>query len=183
MKNFQLISVGLDILPLQLTLKRKDHLFGAHPGRTGYPESVHGDVQDILLRINNSEDFQTANFDPESPDQAVYSELPEARSLVNWLVARVQAERIGRVMITKLAPGKGIKPHIDFIGENDYCSYYDRFHIAIQSASGMQFYADPETVEMHTGECWWFNNKALHWVQNHSDIDRIHMVIDLRLRQ
>ena len=32
---------------------------------------------------------------------------------------------------------------------------------------------------MATGECWEINNTRLHSVENNSDIDRVHLLIDI----
>lgn len=163
-----------------MALRKRDDLFGAVPLRTTIEESPHKVVQDILLRFSQSKDPDLVNADPESPDTPAYKELPEARSIVNWLVARVSAERIGRVMITKLGPGLEITVHSD---GGDYAKYYDRFHVVIQSAPGMIFRGEDEELQMNTGEVWWVANKRPHSVKNGSDVDRIHMIVDLRLRQ
>lgn len=180
MKNFHLIGINLDMVPLQLALIKREDLFGALPLRTGIDESPHKVVQDILLRFSQSRDADVVNADPESPDTPAYKELPEARTLVNWLVARVAAERVGRVMITKLAPGKEITEHTDM---GAYAAYYDRFHVVIQSGPGMIFRGEDEEVQMNTGEVWWVANKRSHSVKNGGMVDRLHMIVDLRLRQ
>jgi hypothetical protein len=93
------------------------------------------------------------------------------------LMTFVGGERLGRVMINKIAPGGIIYPHRDTEAHADY---YSRFHIVLQSQPGALFRAGDEQVHMATGEVWWFDNSEEHEVTNNSADDRIHMVVDIR---
>ena len=75
------------------------------------------------------------------------------------LMAYVQGERLGRVMINKIAPGGKIFPHAD---TPEHTAYYTRFHIVLQSAPGCFIRADSEQLEMRGGDVFWFNNKLEH---------------------
>jgi hypothetical protein len=92
-------------------------------------------------------------------------------------MAYVHGERLGRVMINKIAPGGVIYPHAD---TPEHAEYYSRFHIVLQSQPGVVFRAGDEQVYMATGEVWWFDNKQEHEVINNSADDRIHMIVDIR---
>jgi hypothetical protein len=113
----------------------------------------------------------------ESIDYPAYAKLPEARGMIMELMHQVGGERLGRVMINKIKPGGRIFPHADTPA---HAEYYDRFHIVLQSAPGVDFRAGDEHVYMGEGEVWWFDNTQEHEVINNSAVDRIHMVVDIR---
>jgi hypothetical protein len=104
--------------------------------------------------------------------------LPAARPILLWLMARVEAERIGRVMINKLRPGGRIFPHAD---TPEHANYWDRYHVVIQSAAGNNFRCGDETICMGQGAVWWFQNALEHEVFNNSAMDRLHLIVDLKL--
>jgi quercetin dioxygenase-like cupin family protein len=92
-------------------------------------------------------------------------------------MARVEGERLGRCIITKLKPGAVIDPHVD---SGDHAAYFERYHIVLQSLPGSVFHAGGETVQMRVGEVWWFDNSSMHSVINNSADDRIHLIVDIK---
>ncbi len=106
-----------------------------------------------------------------------FAALPQARPLICDLMRLVEGERLGRVVVTRLAPGKAITPHAD---EDAHASYYDRYHIALQVLPGVIFRCGDEAAPMMTGEVWWFNNASVHEVMNESNDDRITLIVDIR---
>ena len=113
----------------------------------------------------------------ESVNYPAMSELPAVRQIVFGLMRQVEGERLGRVLITRLAPGACIYPHAD---GGDHAAYYKRYQIALQSLPGVMFRAGEETVNMHTGEVWWFDNSIDHEVVNNSADDRISLIVDIK---
>ncbi|RBH43998.1 aspartyl beta-hydroxylase, partial [Pseudomonas sp. MWU13-2860] len=113
----------------------------------------------------------------ECPCRAEINELPEARQHVMALMAATGATRLGRCMLNRIVPGGRIFPHAD---SPWHASYWDRYHLVIQSTPGNTFRCGDETVWMREGDVWWFQNAIEHEVINNSDEDRIHLVIDLR---
>jgi Aspartyl/Asparaginyl beta-hydroxylase len=97
--------------------------------------------------------------------------------MVFGLMGKVEGERLGRVMINRLRPGGRVYPHADTPAHADY---WDRYHVVLQSGPGCLFRCGDETVQMATGECWWFQNALEHEVTNNSADDRIHLIIDVR---
>ena len=43
----------------------------------------------------------------------------------------------------------------------------------------MSYTVNGETVNMKEGECWEINNQRPHSVLNDSDIDRVHLLVDI----
>lgn len=186
MKNFLRLSGGIAVTQLMLAIQRRPELWKEDTYLRDYPQGPFSAIESIMLRFPVKSVHETeaalqehaATYDQhENVDYPAYKLLPEARPLVMDLMAFVGGERLGRVMINKIAPGGVIYPHRDTAA---HAEYYSRFHIVLQSQPGVVFRAGDEQVYMGTGEVWWFDNKEEHEVINNSADDRIHMVIDVR---
>lgn len=189
MKNFMKVA-EVDVLPLMFAIQRRPEMWKEDTYLRDYPQGPFKQIESIMLRfpvkrVLEMEEEVKAVADGahptidqhESVDYPAYKLLPEARSIVMGLMARVQGERLGRVMINKIAPGGRIFPHADTPA---HAEYYDRFHVVLQSAPGVDFRAGDEHVYMGIGEVWWFQNAEVHEVINNSATDRIHMIVDIR---
>lgn len=189
MRNFYKVGDNLQVGSLMLALQRHEKASNIWKEDTylrSFPQGPFGDCESVILRFPTRTQHETEealkghlkDFDQhECYDTDAFKLLTEARSLVFGLMAFVQGERLGRVVINKLKPGGVIYPHSD--GE-EHAKYYDRFHIVLHSSPGVVFRAESEKVYMATGEAWWFNNAVEHEVINNSADDRIHLVIDIR---
>lgn len=186
MKNFLMVANNIDYMPLLLAIQRRPELWKEDTYLRDYPQGPFGEIESIMLRFPLKSVCETekelqdhlSKYDPhESIDYPPYKVLTEARPHITQLMTRTAGERLGRVMINKIAPGGRIFPHADTPLHADY---YSRFHIVLQSAPGVYFRCGDENVYMGMGECWWFNNKLEHEVINNSAVDRIHMVVDIR---
>jgi len=82
----------------------------------------------------------------------------------------------GMVLLIKLKAGQDIAPHKD---SGDYLMLSRRNHIPIVTSDDVFFNVDTEKVKMRSGECWEINNSKVHFVNNGSTIDRVHLVIDI----
>lgn len=138
----------------------------------------------VKVEVENEEQLELykqnklPGFDQhESIDYPAYSKLPEARELVMNLFALVRGERLGRIMINRIAPGGKIFPHPD---TPEHANYYRRFHIVLQSEPGVIFRCEDEQTYWETGSAFWFNNKLEHEVINNSGSDRIHLIMDAK---
>jgi hypothetical protein len=189
-KNFLRIGQGTDVTKLLLAIQRRPELWKEDTYLRDYPQGPFKQIESIMLRFPVKGVYETekelqdhlSKYDPhENIDYPAYAALTEARPLVMNLMHYVGGERLGRVMINKIAPGGHIYPHAD---TPLHAEYYSRFHIVLQSSRGVDFRCgkddDEEHVWMAPGECWWFNNKLEHEVFNNSDTDRIHMIVDIR---
>ena len=186
MKNFTRLSVGLDVTPLLLAIKRRPELWKEDTYLRDYAQGPFAQIESIMLRFpvktvhETEEELKShiSKYDQhENIDYPPYKLLTEARPIVNNVFHYVSGERLGRVMINKIAPGGVIYPHRDTPSHTDY---YTRFHVVLQSQPGVMFRAGSEKVYMAMGEVWWFDNSEEHEVINNSADDRIHMVIDVR---
>jgi len=190
MKNFLRIAHGVNVTPLMLAISRRPDLWAADTFLRHYPQGPFGEVESIMLRFperplgltEEQVDLYKQNLLPgydqhESVDQPAYAVLTEARPLVMSIFQAAAGERLGRVMINKIAPGGCIFPHAD---TPEHANYYSRFHLVLQSGEGCRFRAGDEWTQWESGAVFWFNNKLEHEVINDGPIDRIHMVIDAR---
>lgn len=178
MRGFCKIFEGMDVVPLLAALATKPHLWNAHDLRTTFPGSPHADVDDIWLFFNEIPEDQTAVInDIAVVPYPAWQELPQARSLVFDLMHRVGGVQLGRVLITRLPPGKSIPEHAD---QGAPAEYFQRYQIALQSYPGCVFTVGEEVVQFSMGECYWIDNSTPHSVVNNSADDRLALVVDIR---
>lgn len=178
MRNFQLLMQGVDVSPLLNAVMRQPALWNQNTLRTKHELTPHKAVDDIWLRFNELPDaVETVIDEHESVDYPAMRWLPQARPLVFGLMSRVEGERLGRVLITRLAPGSKIDAHVD---GGSHAAYYDRFHFPLLSGPGCLFRCGDETVHMRAGDCWWFDNSVEHEVINNGAVDRIHLIVDIK---
>jgi hypothetical protein len=183
MKNFLQLAAGLNVTPLLSALQRQPELWNAHPIRTKHPGTAHSEVSDILCRFNDIAEFErtgdptTITDDKECIAYPAWEKLPQLRPIIFDLMRTVEAVRLGRVIITKLPPGKSITPHVD---GGAPAEYFERYMVALQCLPGSVFYIGDEAVTFRAGDVFHINNKIEHWVQNHSADDRLVLIIDCR---
>jgi hypothetical protein len=191
-ENFLKVGEGLDVTPLVLALRRQPDLWREDTYLRDYPQGPFGDTETVILRFQTKRMFELqeeldaytrgeSKYDiHECHDTPSYAKVPEARPIVMNLMAYVQGERLGRVLINKIRPGGKIFPHAD---TPIHAQYWDRFHVALETSPGVYFRCGDEDVYMPKGTIWWFDNEKEHEVINNSANDRIHMVVDIRTRK
>lgn len=175
MENFFRIAKGENPAPLLVAIHRQPELWDQNTLRTKHPNTAHADVSDIWLMFNDIEG-DVSNDIIVKPYPA-FAKLPQARLLIFGLMRLVEGVTLGRVIITKLAPGKKITPHAD---GGAPATYFSRYQIVLQSLPGALFTIGDETVNFESGEVWLIDNKKEHSVVNNSRDDRIVMIVDIR---
>ena len=196
MKNFHRLAVGLNVGPLLASIVRNPDWWHEDTYLRTFPQGPFGETDSIILRFpprpvpateEEKQEYLRTVDQHECVDQPIYGRLPEARQLVMNLFAYVGGTRLGRVMINRIQPGGRIFKHADTLA---HANYWHRHHICLQSAPGVVFAAGDEQVYMAPGEAWWFNNgkgtseeedRPQHEVINNSAVERIHMVVDVRV--
>lgn len=168
----------MDVVPVLNALATKPQLWNQNTLRTAFPGSPHAECDDIWLFFNEVPEDESAVIDDirVKPYPAWY-ELPEVHDLVFNLMRRVGGVQLGRVLITRLAPGGQIPEHAD---SGAPAEYFQRYQIAMQSYPGCLFNCGEEVVNFHMGDCWWVDNSQLHSVVNNSADDRIALIVDIR---
>lgn len=185
MRNFQRLVQGLDVSALVHELARQGTLWNENTLRTTHPESPHTQVDDIWLRFDDLEPYKASGGEDvkkvidghESIFWPSWYKLPAAQKIVHDLMYAVKGVRLGRVLITRMAPGAVIAPHVD---GGEHAAYYDRYHVTLQNGPGSLFHCGDEQVNMKAGEVWWFDNSVEHSVVNNSADDRLTLIVDIR---
>lgn len=178
MENFLCITTGLDVGPLLYAVTTQRSLWNTDTIRTAHPGSVHGQVSDILLHFQEPAEFSAMRDEHECCPRPAWWALPEARPLIFGLMSRVGATRLGRVMITRLAPECEIPPHTDSPSQTEY---YLRHHVILCNPPECVFRVEDEEVAMPPGSCWFVNNGREHSVYNDGPTERISLIIDVHV--
>jgi hypothetical protein len=80
------------------------------------------------------------------------------------------------VRLLNLAAGAFIKEHRD--ADLAFEKGEIRVHIPVQTNNEVEFILDGENICLKEGECWYMNFNLHHSINNKSNKDRIHLVID-----
>jgi hypothetical protein len=99
----------------------------------------------------------------------------EISELQNKLFECYGRGKIVRCILVKLKNNSKIPTHVDF---GDSLMTCHRHHIAVVTDSNVYFTIDNEIKHLKPGEIWEINNSKEHSVENNSDIDRIHIIVD-----
>lgn len=179
MRNFLQVASGVNVVPLLQQLYSNQQLWGQDQIRKDYAkESPHKQVQDILVRFSDTADKGIGDcIQCEWKDPAFL--LPAAKIMALAVMGMMAGEQLGRVLVTRLPPGKEILPHSDIIGK--YAAYYTRYHIPLISDPGVSFHCGGDAVNMSPGTVWWFNGHTQHSVVNNSASDRLNLIVDCRI--
>ena len=66
MRNFQKIAQGINTAPLLHAIQRQPELWNTERLRTTFPGSPHAEVDDMLLRFNDLEPYNSLKLDKDS---------------------------------------------------------------------------------------------------------------------
>ena len=185
MKHFQKICDGIDVEPLREQLAENPILWNMHGNRMARPNNPFAASDDIWGRYNDISkarpDFSGFNDEHVPVWYPAWHTLPALRPIVFGLMARVEGEMIGGVLITRVGPGREIKPHTD---SGWHVNYFSKFYIAIDNDPGACFYCEHEGVTEELcpepGSIWYFDNRKLHWVTNASGKARQTLIVCIR---
>ncbi len=166
----------VEVAPLLEQIEARPELWNQYSYRKNKP--AHAEMSDIWIRYNAIENLgPNFNDEHESVWYPAYKELPYLKKLIFPLMTKVEGERLGGVLITKIPLSCEIKPHID---KGWHVDYYDKFYISIKSQQGANFYCGDEILCPKVGEIWRFDNRQLHWVKNESLDDRMTLIVCIR---
>jgi hypothetical protein len=173
MHNFQLLEKDIEVGPLVALIHEHPELWNTLNIRKG-ARSAHIQVNDIIIRFDSLLKYTQGM---ECIDYPAFQTLSqELRPMIDKLMQLTETTTLGRVVITRLDPGRQITTHID---SEKSASIYKRFHLCLEGHEGNQFTSGDETVEMRTGEFWWFDNKILHGCINKGVHARTHLILDI----
>lgn len=125
-------------------------------------------------RTEKNKDRYHCNILDIAPTQN-FNLLPQTAA---WALhfAREHKAKVGWIIVSVLKPKSKIYPHID---TGIYFSTRRRYHLVLKSKGGLMT-CGGETEMYKQGEVWLFNNRVPHWVENMSEEERIHLVLDLQ---
>jgi hypothetical protein len=168
-----LLDRGIDVGPMQAALAANPWLWNEHSGRTKPADSPHRDVDDIWVR------YAASGITGEPHESVWYpsAELLPVRDIVFSLMAMVDGERLGGVLITRIPAGKACRPHVD---AGWHARYYEKYAVQIAAAPGQLFRFEDECLETLTGDIYTFDNSFSHWVTNETAHDRITMIVCIK---
>lgn len=124
----------------------------------------------------------TANLQWKSGEKFLVDTTAQDKVLLELLepiikdLEKIHSGVRGNVLLIKLKAQEDISIHFD---SGDYLMLSRRNHIPIVTSDGVFFGVGDEKVNMKAGECWEINNSRSHYVENNSDIDRVHLLIDI----
>lgn len=187
MRHFTKIMSGIDVAPLLAQLELHPELWDEISyRRTGYG-TPHGEMTDIWVRYRDIRpfiergDFSGFNDEHVPMWYPAWKKLPALHSIVFDLMAAVDGEMIGAVLITKIPPGGKITRHVD---AGWHVENFSKFYLALKNDTGSEFVCDHggcvESLNSKPGEIWLFDNRKPHWVINDSDRNRITLIICIR---
>jgi hypothetical protein len=124
--------------------------------------SVNGKSDSIIISPFENDVYKDTSF---------LQDCPYLQSVLKTFKCPLQAVRL-----LKLNAGAIIKEHRD--AELNFEKGAIRLHIPVITHDEVEFYLENERIHLKEGECWYMNFNLLHSINNKSNINRIHLVID-----
>jgi aspartyl/asparaginyl beta-hydroxylase len=118
--------------------------------------------------------YSDPSNDESFTDTPVLARCPSLQRALAALECPVKSARL-----LKLGAGARIIEHRDYNLSLDDAEV--RLHVAITTSPLVDFYLNGERIVMNPGECWYINANLPHKVDNRSDTDRVHLVIDCKV--
>lgn len=184
MKNFRQIGAGIPVTEALAQIQAQPQLWDRDPERTSMPGSPHAQSSDIWLRFRAKHELTEpvkygephfAEFYP------AWRDLPAIHPIVFGVMAKMQAVYLGGILMTRLAPGTAILPHVDRGWHPEFLNV--KAYVIIKANEACLNHCLDETVTMRPGDAWLFNNLVTHSVENNGDDERIALIITMRCEQ
>ena len=102
------------------------------------------------------------------------SNFPDLQKIQDWCKTDID-----KMVFYALAPGAKLHPHRDLSGTYEFGKLY--FHLPIITDPKCKFYVSKKPVVMKAGSIWALNTSYLHAVDNQSDINRVHLVVQVHV--
>ena len=138
------------------------------------------DTRALMLKYKSSASVGKGFMDYEKNDTETLNKLrPILENIISDIKNFYGYEnlKLTNIIFTELRKGGIIPEHID---EGKMLSTNHRIHIPIISNPDVKFVLDHKEYYLEPGHGYEINNQILHEVRNESDVDRIHMIIDLK---
>lgn len=173
------ISENVEVDHILEELEKAPHLWDRDAERT-FSTSPHRETHDIWVRYNPKEDFLVTHkdtpFDSEWYEAVQY--LPSVADFCFRLMAGVNGEDLGGVLVTKVPAGKKVYMHTD---EGWHVDFYDKFYLHLESNDKVVFgWESGEEIQPQKGDLYWLDNTTPHYVNNDGDTDRITLIVCIK---
>lgn len=99
----------------------------------------------------------------------------ELKNIYSMLESIYDGKVVGSELI-KMSNNTKINKHID---GGDILYFARRIHVPIITTDGVIFNVNKDSINMKEGICYEINNAMPHSVENPTDIDRVHLIIDI----
>lgn len=187
MKYFHRISNSFDPTPIREELHSQPLLWGKSP-RVTFQGSPHADTEDIILRGPVGFEYkslQELHEELQCQDYPAGELMKKTVTIANNLAYLLSSPemrhldsplRLGRVIMTKLKPGKTIHPHAD---QGPVPEFYRRFHLCIEGGDENIFMIQGEVQSMQSGDMFETDVREVHTVINLMEHDRVHLIVDI----
>lgn len=172
------IGAGLPVAPILWALQQHPKLWNRNTSRTEDPSSPHHGLDDIWARYGAPE--RAKDGEPHDAFWYPCAEVLGVKSMCLDLMRHVEGVELGGVLITRIPPGKSVKPHTD---PGWHARRYEKYGVQITSAPGQEFCFDGEALETKPGDVFWFDNAHTHWVTNPTPYERITMIVCIRVEK
>jgi quercetin dioxygenase-like cupin family protein len=183
MNNFMQIGANVNVMPLLMDLQRQPFLWNKNPCRLS-KRGPHYETSDIFLRYKDeTENFESGDFSNFSDKHIpvwykAIDHLPYVKKLCFDLMATVNGEMLGGVLLYRVRPGEKIHKHTD---QGWHAESFEKYNICLQSNEKSKFCYENEEMVQKPGDLHWFCNTVPHWVVNEGDTDHIILTICILL--
>ena len=143
---------------------------------------VHRHTSTILITEFDAIDWESKTHKQNSVLSFDYKPVLNNKKLLDLVVPIFDYLRvihdgeIAKSMFVKLRAGKNINEHSD---AGLYLNMAKRHHIPIITNDEVWFYIDGHKKNLRQGEIWQIDNSKLHKVENPSNQDRVHLIVDV----
>jgi len=169
------IASGLNVAPIVWALQQHPELWNTQRARTEDPASPHHGLDDIWARYGDPE--RAVDGQPHDARWWPSADLLGIRPTCLDLMRAVEGVELGGVLITRIPPGREVRPHTD---PGWHARRYEKYGVQITSAPGQLFCFEGEQLETRPGDVFWFDNAHTHWVTNPTNYERITMIVCIR---
>lgn len=139
--------------------------------QTIYPEATHKYTKTVFVKYrgHGMNLFDEEIFERLRPHLRLFR-----RTFRNYY--EVDRVPIRRIIFTKLEAGRGIPKHRD---SGKFLEHHRRIHIPIVTHPDVEFLAGDDWHHLSAGTMYELNNQRAHAVRNPTNVDRIHMIVDI----
>lgn len=169
------VGDGLNVSAIHWALQANPQLWNQHTARTEALDSPHHGLDDIWARFGPPE-----RANDGLPHDAIWypsAAILGVKPICYDLMRHFEGVELGGVLITRIKPGKEVKPHTD---PGWHARRYEKYAVQITSAPGQKFCFEGEELETRPGDIYWFDNAHTHWVVNPTEYERITMIVCIR---